>query len=304
MAICSWLISQNATQLVGPLQFLITFKCFSEGELDYAWSTGIHKQIIVTRGIANGEAVVEEYADILERWRQEFGSGSSAPDVDLEGYATEQWVKAGYQPKGNYLTQVPDGYAKTADIPTKVSQFQNDKGYLTAAELGGETVSKEQIEQAVNAYLDENPVSGGGSEEWEHICDIDVVEDTENPVNVIAQDLGAEYRKLQIIINKNSAGGIVTNSSSTDGVVIHANSEWNPGKVATFPSSATSMGWTIYIADIEYHEVQKATISQTTIGVDIFRNHINTSFNAPMEKLWFRGSGFKTFTINIYGVRA
>ena len=37
----------------------------------------------------------------------------------LAGYATEQFVKNGYQPKGNYLTEVPEGYAKTSDIPTK-----------------------------------------------------------------------------------------------------------------------------------------------------------------------------------------
>lgn len=34
-------------------------------------------------------------------------------DVDLTGYATEEWVK-----DQKYLTQVPDGYAKTEDIPT------------------------------------------------------------------------------------------------------------------------------------------------------------------------------------------
>ena len=80
--------------------------------------------------------------------------------VDLTGYATERWVQEGYQPKGEYLTAVPDGYAKTTDIPTKpedigaqpagnyltevpsgyakkseiptkVSQLQNDSGYLT-----------------------------------------------------------------------------------------------------------------------------------------------------------------------------
>ena len=43
------------------------------------------------------------------------------PGVDLTGYATEQFVKDGYQPKGNYLTEHQSlaGYAKTSDIPTK-----------------------------------------------------------------------------------------------------------------------------------------------------------------------------------------
>ena len=58
----------------------------------------------------------------------------SENDVDLTGYATEEWVRESYQPKGEYLTEVPDGYAKTEDIPsvpTVVSAFENDAGYLT-----------------------------------------------------------------------------------------------------------------------------------------------------------------------------
>jgi hypothetical protein len=55
----------------------------------------------------------------------------SGGNVDLTGYATEQYVKDYAQPKGNYLTEVPEGYAKTEDIPTKVSELDNDSGYLT-----------------------------------------------------------------------------------------------------------------------------------------------------------------------------
>ena len=82
--------------------------------------------------------------------------------VDLNGYATEQYVQdyaqpkgnyltehqsldgyaktediptkpedIGAQPAGNYLTEVPGDYAKTEDIPTKVSELDNDSGYLT-----------------------------------------------------------------------------------------------------------------------------------------------------------------------------
>ena len=80
-------------------------------------------------------------------------------DVDLTGYATEEWVSDGYQPKGEYLTEVPDGYAKTEDIPTKPEDIgaQPVGNYLTEvpsgfateefvknkiaeAELGGEEV--------------------------------------------------------------------------------------------------------------------------------------------------------------------
>lgn len=83
----------------------------------------------------------------------------SGGNVDLAGYATEQYVKDYAQPKGNYLTEVPEGYAKTEDIPTKPEDIgaQPVGNYLTEvpsdyatkefvtnkiaeAELGGEEV--------------------------------------------------------------------------------------------------------------------------------------------------------------------
>lgn len=64
VVICSWLISRNATQFVGNLSFVIRFACISD-ENDYVWNTAKHTNIFVTEGIYNGEAVAEEYADIL-----------------------------------------------------------------------------------------------------------------------------------------------------------------------------------------------------------------------------------------------
>lgn len=68
VVILSWLISQNATQLVGSLNFLIRFACVTDGTVDYVWNTAIYSGISVSSGIYNGEAVVEEYADILAQW--------------------------------------------------------------------------------------------------------------------------------------------------------------------------------------------------------------------------------------------
>ena len=60
---------------------------------------------------------VEHY---LKRIAERYGGGTgTGGNVDLTGYAKEQWVQQNYQPKGEYLTAVPDGYAKTEDIPTK-----------------------------------------------------------------------------------------------------------------------------------------------------------------------------------------
>lgn len=72
MLIGSWLISRNATQYVGTLNFVVYFSCVAEdGTIEYAWSTDIHKDIKISSGIYNSEVIVGEYADILEQWRAE-----------------------------------------------------------------------------------------------------------------------------------------------------------------------------------------------------------------------------------------
>lgn len=70
--IFSWLISSNATQYVGSLIFSITYLCTAEdGSTDYSWSTGEYDAIEVKKRRNNSEAVVSEYSDVLEKWRQE-----------------------------------------------------------------------------------------------------------------------------------------------------------------------------------------------------------------------------------------
>ncbi len=67
---CSWLLSQNATQKVGALSFLLRFACVdAEGNIEYAWNTGIFKGIHVSAGMYNSEIIVEQYADVLEQWQ-------------------------------------------------------------------------------------------------------------------------------------------------------------------------------------------------------------------------------------------
>lgn len=63
--ICSWLISSNATQLIGFLHFIVRYSCD-----DYAWGTDI-ATLTVSESIDSGDFVVEEYADILAQWKAE-----------------------------------------------------------------------------------------------------------------------------------------------------------------------------------------------------------------------------------------
>lgn len=77
-AVCTWLISQNATQKVGKLDFLVRFSRVAEdGTILYAWNTSIFTGIMVSAGLMNSEEIVEQYADVLEQWKIELFDASA-----------------------------------------------------------------------------------------------------------------------------------------------------------------------------------------------------------------------------------
>lgn len=47
-------------------------------------------------------------------------------NVDLTGYATERWVREAYQPKGTYLTAVPEDYATKAYVESRMTQIDQE----------------------------------------------------------------------------------------------------------------------------------------------------------------------------------
>ena len=68
--------------------------------------TGLRGESAFFSGVVNGEEVAITVT-------------GNTFEIIYTKLATEQFVSDGYQPKGDYLTAVPDGYAKTSDIPTK-----------------------------------------------------------------------------------------------------------------------------------------------------------------------------------------
>lgn len=69
---CTWLISQNATLKSGSLHFSLRFSCVAEdGSVEYAWNTGIHQGITITKGMNNTEVIIEQNADVLEQIKAE-----------------------------------------------------------------------------------------------------------------------------------------------------------------------------------------------------------------------------------------
>ena len=84
--VLSWLISHNATKLVGPLHFLLRFSCVAEdGTIDYAWNTAVYSGFTVASGIYNSEQIEETYADVLEQWRKDIVNGKTAYEYAQDG---------------------------------------------------------------------------------------------------------------------------------------------------------------------------------------------------------------------------
>lgn len=66
---CSWLLTNNTTQLEGTLNFIIRFSCVTGETLDYSWSTAIYSGIVVSKTIDSTDEVIANTADILEQWK-------------------------------------------------------------------------------------------------------------------------------------------------------------------------------------------------------------------------------------------
>lgn len=121
----SWLISRNATQKVGPLNFLIQFACISEdSNVDYEWHTDTSKGVFVYAGMKNEEVIVEEYPDILEKWKNDVLSGIPTDFItseDLNNYATTNYVDNAISNLGNVATTdyVENAITNLGDIATK-----------------------------------------------------------------------------------------------------------------------------------------------------------------------------------------
>lgn len=97
VVICSWLISQNATKLVGSLNFLLRFCCVTDDVVEYAWNTAIHTNISVSSGINADETFADDCVDVIERWKESVVQGFA---FDLKRVADEmkadvsEWEKA------------------------------------------------------------------------------------------------------------------------------------------------------------------------------------------------------------------
>lgn len=189
---CSWLVSQNATQKVGALSFLLRFACVdAEGNIEYAWNTGIFKGIHVSNGMYNSEIIVEQYADVLEQWKNELNTGGGGGNVDLsdyvekkEGYGLASIIrKVDITPtkKEHKILSIDMGDEwgiQEAQIPAYVSDLVDDIGLATTAEITEKV--KKYTGGFVDIYLSHNTIYLCEElEAFNLICDVDMTSENE-----------------------------------------------------------------------------------------------------------------------------
>lgn len=116
-ALCSWLIKDNATQLVGSLNFVIRFKCINDkGETEYSWNTAICSALSISNGIDSGKAAVTKAEDVLAEWYKDLVA-AGGEGVNMVENHVETVTKPAI-----------DKYAKE-----QVDQLVSDAGILDAA---------------------------------------------------------------------------------------------------------------------------------------------------------------------------
>ena len=112
-AVFTWLISQECTQLAGSLNFFIVFKCTEDCVTVYRWGTEIYKNLPISAGMDNGEAVLTEYPDILAQWKAQLFDASDTAVLNVataEANALAAIEAAGEAKKQAVLDSIPDEY--------------------------------------------------------------------------------------------------------------------------------------------------------------------------------------------------
>lgn len=146
----SWLLSRNATQYAGSLNFLIRFACITDGVEEYAWHTSIFQSITVGSGMYNGgEEVIEPYLDVIAQWKNDlFGVGDTQEQRLLTVSAEQQ---AAIAAKGAaVLDSIPDEYEA---LQTGVDTLFNSVASGIRGNLSGSVVRADDV-----SAVEHNPI--------------------------------------------------------------------------------------------------------------------------------------------------
>ena len=135
--ISSWLITRNATQLAGTLNFLVQYMCVDdEDNVVYEWHTDIYDGVYVNSGRRNNKQAVVRYSDVLEQWYQRlFDTGESVIALaeekidEIVAETNEQIAIAKQEIESkaqNTLDMIPSNYVELYDYANEAARTKGD----------------------------------------------------------------------------------------------------------------------------------------------------------------------------------
>lgn len=256
----------------GDAQILNKPTIITEEQVDQKINTAIGSVYRVKGSVANYEALPKDNVTIgdvynLEDTGANYVATSTTPDwdklsetVDLNGYLTKTDAASMYQPKGNYLTSVPEeyvteteltakGYATTTQVNTKL-----DSSAYTAADV----LSKVKTVDGVGSGLDADLLDGKQGNEY--ALKTEVI--TEAPSD--GKTYGRKDKQWSEIIASNQYLDLVTLFPSESGTL----SEENYQKVV----DVVNKGITTARIEIDPDGFSTITINNSTETYSIITN--------------------------------
>lgn len=250
-------------------------------EIDQKINTAIGSVYKVKGSVANYEALPKDNVTIgdvynLEDTGANYVATSTTPDwdklsetVDLNGYLTKTDAASTYQPKGNYLTSVPEeyvtetelnakGYATTTQVNTKL-----DSSAYTAADV----LSKVKIVDGVDSGLDADLLDGKQGNEY--ALKTEVI--TEAPSD--GKTYGRKNKQWSEIIASNQYLDLTTLFPSESGTL----SEENYQKIV----DAVNKGITTARIETDPDGFSPITISNSTETYSIITNILTVDSGDP-----------------------
>lgn len=148
-------------------------------------------------------------------------------ELEAKGYLTE------HQDLSDYATraEIPslEGYAKTTDIPVKVSELENDSGYLTEVPDLSSYALKTEIPSldgyATKTYVDTNKFSGS----YNDLTD----KPTIPPAVAVKGNSESAYRTGNVNLTPENIGAVATGGNTAENTVVFTSAD-----------STTATAWT------------------------------------------------------------
>ena len=168
----SWLLSGNVFANPGFIAFKVMAKKSEGGELKTKWNTAPAIGTVLLT-VPDGEDIAEEYPDVITQIFDRLNALESGGGGGTGG--TTNYENLSNKPQLNGVTLEGNKTLDQVGVLAKNQGSSNSGKYLSVGSDGNvapadaPSVNPEQIKQAVNGYLEENPPSGMTAEEKEQL---------------------------------------------------------------------------------------------------------------------------------------